>query len=91
MIKAGCNLKLLTSNHGKAEEVGNYKIHIFYPLSHKLHAGHALDFIRYAATVQGNFEIANKAAWNMADRIKGDAVMVKWRETLLTSMMWLRG
>ena len=47
-----------------------------YPLSHKLHAGHALDFIRYAATVQGNFEIANKAAWNMADRIKGDAVMV---------------
>ncbi len=47
-----------------------------YPLSHKLHAGHALDFIRYAATVQGNFEIANKAAWNMADRIKGEAVMV---------------
>ena len=47
-----------------------------YPLSHKLHAGHALDFIRYAATVQGNFEVANKAAWNMADRIKGEAVMV---------------
>ena len=47
-----------------------------YPLSHKLHAGHALDFIRYAATVQGNFEIANKAAWNMANRIKGEAVMV---------------
>ena len=47
-----------------------------YPLSHKIHAGHALDFIRYAATVQGNFEIANKAAWNMANRIKGEAVMV---------------
>jgi tetratricopeptide (TPR) repeat protein len=47
-----------------------------YPLSHKLHAGHALDFIRYAATVQGNFEIANKAAWDMANRIKGEAVMV---------------
>ena len=47
-----------------------------YPLSHKIHAGHALDFVRYAATVQGNFEIANKAAWNMANRIKGDAVMV---------------
>jgi tetratricopeptide (TPR) repeat protein len=45
-------------------------------LSHKLHAGHALDFIRYAATVQGNFEIANKAAWDMANRIKGEAVMV---------------
>ena len=47
-----------------------------YPLSHKIHAGHALDFVRYAATVQGNFEIANKAAWTMANRIKGDAVMV---------------
>ena len=47
-----------------------------YPLSHKLHAGHALDFIRYAATVQGNFKLANDAAWSMANRIKGDAVMV---------------
>ena len=47
-----------------------------YPLSHKIHAGHALDFVRYAATVQGNFEIANKAAWNMANRIQGEAVMV---------------
>ena len=33
-----------------------------YPLSHKLHAGHAIDFIRYAATVQGNYEIAIEAA-----------------------------
>ena len=47
-----------------------------YPLSHKLHAGHALDFVRYAATVQGNFELANEAAWRMANRIKGDDVMV---------------
>ena len=47
-----------------------------YHLSHKLHAGHALDFVRYAATVQGNFELANEAAWRMANRIKGDAVMV---------------
>ena len=47
-----------------------------YPLSHKLHAGHALDFVSYAATVQGNFELANEAAWRMANRIKGDAVMV---------------
>ena len=47
-----------------------------YPLSHKLHAGHALDFIRYAATVQGNFEKANEAAWKMANRIKGDSLFV---------------
>ena len=33
-----------------------------YPLSHKLHAGHSTDFIRYAAAVQGNYEIAISAA-----------------------------
>jgi tetratricopeptide (TPR) repeat protein len=33
-----------------------------YPLSHKIHAGHAVDFIRYAATIQGNYEVAFEAA-----------------------------
>ncbi len=33
-----------------------------YPLSHKMHAPHAIDFIRYAATVQGNYEVAIDAA-----------------------------
>lgn len=33
-----------------------------YPLSHKIHAGHAIDFIRYAATVQGNYKTAIEAA-----------------------------
>ena len=37
-----------------------------YPLSHRIHAAHAIDFIRYAATVQGNYadaiEAANKSA-----------------------------
>lgn len=33
-----------------------------YPLSHKMHAPHAIDFIRYAATVQGNYAVAIKAA-----------------------------
>ena len=33
-----------------------------YPLSHKMHAGHAIDFIRYAATVQGNYDVAYEAA-----------------------------
>ena len=47
-----------------------------YPLSHKLHAGHALDFIRYAATVQGNFEQAIEAAWKMANRITGNSLFV---------------
>ena len=48
-----------------------------YPLSHKMHAGHALDFIRYAATVQGNFKTASDAAWRMANRIKSSAVRVR--------------
>ncbi len=33
-----------------------------YPLSHKMHAPHAIDFIRYAATVQGNYDVAIEAA-----------------------------
>ena len=40
-----------------------------YPLSHKMHAPHAIDFIRYAATVQGNYEIAISAANQAAAHI----------------------
>ena len=47
-----------------------------YPLSHRIHAGHALDFVRYAATVQGNYEIASKSAWQMANRITSDNLML---------------
>ena len=48
-----------------------------YPLSHRIHAGHALDFIRYAATVQGNYKTASEAAWRMANRITDEAVLVR--------------
>lgn len=47
-----------------------------YPLSHKLHAGHALDFVRYAATVQGNYKTASEASWQMANRITEETLMV---------------
>jgi len=47
-----------------------------YPLSHRIHAGHALDFVRYAATVQGNYEIASTSAWRMANRITSDNLML---------------
>ena len=40
-----------------------------YPLSHKIHAGHALDFVRYAATMQGSSEVAIKSAKQMAEAI----------------------
>ena len=47
-----------------------------YPLSHRIHAGHALDFVRYAATVQGNYETANKASWEMANQITDKNLMI---------------
>ncbi len=48
-----------------------------YPLSHRMHAGHALDFIRYAATVQGNYKTANDAARRMTARITDNAAAVR--------------
>ena len=48
-----------------------------YPLSHKIHAGHALDFVRYAASVQGNYTTAIEAAWGMANSYKDRAAVVR--------------
>lgn len=45
-----------------------------YPLSHKMHAPHAIDFIRYAATVQGNYAVAIKAAEKSAAYINDQNV-----------------
>ena len=47
-----------------------------YPLSHKIHSGHALDFVRYAASVQGNYALASKSAWTMANSIKDNQIMI---------------
>jgi len=44
-----------------------------YPLSHKIHAPHAIDFIRYAATVQGNFKVAIGAADESAASVTTEA------------------
>ena len=48
-----------------------------YPLSHRIHAGHAMDFVRYAATVQGNSQTAIRTAWEMANRVGNDANQVR--------------
>ncbi|MEX2468523.1 MAG: hypothetical protein WD396_02090 [Pseudohongiellaceae bacterium] len=40
-----------------------------YPLSHKSHSGHALDFVRYANMLQGNYAQASEAAARNADSI----------------------
>ena len=59
-----------------------------YPLSHRIHAGHALDFIRYAATVQGNYKTASEAAWLIANRITSDAEVIQ-RGQKRISAPWL--
>ena len=46
-----------------------------YPLSAKTHGPHALEFIRYSATVQGNYANAIVSAQGSANGMKGDA---KW-------------
>jgi len=45
-----------------------------YPLNHKIHAMHAIDFIRYSAAVQGNYETAIDAAWKLANTVTEDRV-----------------
>ena len=47
-----------------------------YPLSHKIHSGHALDFVRYAASVQGNYNLASESAWAVANSIKDKQIMI---------------
>ncbi len=48
-----------------------------YPLSHKIHSGHALDFIRYSATVQGNYAVAIDAANRVASGITPENMMMR--------------
>ncbi len=45
-----------------------------YPLSARIHAPHAIDFIRYAATVQGNYETALAAATKSAASVTADNI-----------------
>ena len=45
-----------------------------YHLSHRLHPGHATDFLRYAGTLQGNFEIAISNAFQLATSITKESV-----------------
>jgi len=45
-----------------------------YPLNHKMHAPHAIDFIRYAATVQGNYAVAIEAANKSASFVTEETV-----------------
>lgn len=42
-----------------------------YPLSHKIHAGHSADFIRYAATIQGNYDLAINSANVLKEKATG--------------------
>ncbi|MED5539285.1 MAG: hypothetical protein VX819_01970 [Pseudomonadota bacterium] len=65
------NLRALAVDKEFAEHWGELPLPNIgtYPLSHKIHAGHALDFVRYAATMQGSSELAIKSAKQMAEAI----------------------
>ena len=65
------NLRSLAVDKEFAEHWGDLPLPNIgtYPLSHKIHAGHALDFVRYAATMQGSSELAIKSAKQMAEAI----------------------
>lgn len=45
-----------------------------YSLSARIHAPHAIDFVRYAATIQGNYETAIEAAYQSAASINDDNI-----------------
>jgi len=47
-----------------------------YGLSHRVHAGHALDFVRYAAALQGSYGISIEAAERGASGVGTDAASV---------------
>lgn len=47
-----------------------------YPLSHRIHAPHALDFIRYANVLQGNYAQALEAAESNAPRANEDQATI---------------
>ena len=65
------NLRSLAVDKQFAEYWGDLPLPTIgtYPLSHKIHAGHALDFVRYAATMQGSSVLAIKSAKQMARAI----------------------
>lgn len=58
-----------------------------YPLSHKIHSGHALDFIRYSATVQGNYAVAIDAANRVAENIHPDHMIMRGQKG--AAAVWL--
>lgn len=47
-----------------------------YPLSHKIHAPHALDFVRYANMLQGNYAASADAASRGAGDVAEDAAAI---------------
>lgn len=47
-----------------------------YPLSHKIHGPHALDFVRFANTLQGNYTAAAEAARGGAGSTGADPAMI---------------
>ncbi|MEZ0153615.1 MAG: hypothetical protein AB9Q22_01755 [Candidatus Reddybacter sp.] len=54
----------------------NFPVIGTYPLSHKIHKPHALDFVRFANTLQGNYAAASEAAHEGAGSTGSDPAMI---------------
>lgn len=53
-----------------------------YPLSHKIHAPHALDFVRYANMLQGNYESSAEAAGRSAGDVGEEAAITSGQKRI---------
>lgn len=66
-----------------------YPDFVTYPLSARLHATHAYDFIRYAATLKGDYERALKAARNAEQIVLARAPLSNGRTQRTVAAVWL--
>jgi len=60
-----------------------------YKLSARMHPGHASDFIRFAATSQGNYQRAITSARAVADAVSDERLLVNGRGQLAVTNVWM--
>lgn len=66
-----------------------YPDFVTYPLSARLHATHAFDFIRYSATIKGDYENALKAARKAEEVVLSRGPLSNGRAQRTVAAVWL--
>jgi len=66
-----------------------YPDFVTYPLSARLHATHAYDFIRYAATIKGDYERALEASANAEQVVLSRAPLSNGRAQRTVAATWM--